>query len=38
VCNVEAQHQHGVCVEAPNRPESPGPDPFRDVRPLTAGG
>jgi hypothetical protein len=38
VCNVEAQHQQGVCVDAPVRPESPGPDPFREIRPSTAGG
>ena len=38
VCNAEAQHQSGVCVYAPDRPESPGPDPFRTTRPSTAGG
>jgi hypothetical protein len=38
VCNAEAQHQGGVCVDSPNRPESPGPDPFRTTRPLTSGG
>ncbi len=38
VCSAEAQHEQGVCVDAPDSPESPGPDPFRDVRPLTAGG
>jgi hypothetical protein len=37
-CTVEAQHQQGVCVDSPDRPESPAADPFRDVRPLRAGG
>ena len=36
-CDREARHQQGVCVQAPGRPESPGPDPFRDVRPLMVG-
>jgi hypothetical protein len=38
VCAAEAQHQHGACTLAPQRPESPGPDPYRDVRPSMAGG
>jgi hypothetical protein len=37
-CNQEAEHQQGVCVMAPNVPESPAPDPYRDIRPLMAGG
>ena len=37
-CDAEAKHQHGVCVAAPNATESPAPDPYRDVRPLTVGG
>jgi len=37
-CNAEARRQHGVCVAAPARDESPAPDPFRHIRPLTAGG
>jgi hypothetical protein len=37
-CDAEAKHQHGVCVAAPNATESPAPDPYRDVRPLTDGG
>src|SRR5580693_6201623 len=37
-CYAEAKHQHGVCVAAPNATESPAPDPYRDVRPLTVGG
>jgi hypothetical protein len=36
-CDREAQHQQGVCVQSPSRPESPGPDPYRDIRPLMAG-
>jgi hypothetical protein len=38
VCAAEAQHQHGACTLAPERPESPGADPYRDVRPSMAGG
>jgi hypothetical protein len=37
-CDTEARHQQGVCVMAPNTPESPAPDPYRDVRPLMVGG
>jgi hypothetical protein len=37
-CATDAQHQQGVCVPAPNRPESPAPDPYRDIRPSMAGG
>jgi hypothetical protein len=37
-CAAEAQHQHGACILAPQRPESPGADPYRDVRPSMAGG
>ena len=33
-----ARHQQGVCVPAANRPESPAPDPYRDIRPSMAGG
>ena len=36
-CDQEARHQQGVCIQAPGRPESPGPDPYRDIRPLMAG-
>jgi hypothetical protein len=36
-CEGEAKHQQAVCIEAPGRPESPGPDPYRDIRPLMAG-
>jgi hypothetical protein len=37
-CDAEAHHQQGVCIESPNRPESPAPDPYRDIRPSTVGG
>jgi hypothetical protein len=37
-CDVEAKRQHGVCIEQPARSESPPPDPYRQIRPLTAGG
>ena len=37
-CDVEAKRQHGVCVTEPARAESPPPDPYRMIRPLTAGG
>lgn len=37
-CDQEARHQQGLCVVAPNRPESPSPDPYRDIRPSMAGG
>lgn len=37
-CDREAIHQQGVCIESPNRPESPAPDPYRDIRPLLSGG
>ena len=36
-CNRDAQQQHGACVDAPVRPESPGADPYRDIRPSMAG-
>ena len=36
-CDREAKHQQGVCIAAPGRPESPGPDPYRDIRPLMVG-
>jgi hypothetical protein len=36
-CERDALHQQGVCVDSPGRPESPGPDPYRDVRPLLVG-
>lgn len=36
-CDRDAQQQHGACVEAPVRPESPGADPYRDIRPSMAG-
>jgi hypothetical protein len=36
-CNAEARRQNGVCVEAPARDESPAPDPYRHIRPLTVG-
>jgi len=37
-CDADAQRQHGVCVAEPARSESPPPDPFRAIRPLTVGG
>ena len=37
-CERDAQQERGVCVEAPLRPESPGPDPYHDIRPSMAGG
>ena len=37
-CAIDAHHQQGVCVPAANRPESPAPDPYRDIRPSMAGG
>ena len=37
-CEAEAKRQHGVCITAPSRAESPPPDPFRSIRPLTVGG
>jgi hypothetical protein len=37
-CDTEAHRQQGACVEQPNRPESPGPDPYRNIRPSMAGG
>jgi hypothetical protein len=37
-CNSEARRQHGVCVAAPARDESPPPDPYAHIRPLTVGG
>ena len=36
-CNAEARRQQGVCVAAPARDESPAPDPYRHIRPLTVG-
>jgi hypothetical protein len=36
-CDVEAKRQHGVCVAEPTHAESPAPDPYRSVRPLTVG-
>jgi hypothetical protein len=37
-CNAEAERQRGVCVASPSRDESPPPDPYQHIRPLTAGG
>ena len=37
VCQRDAQQQQGACVQTPSPPESPGPDPFRQIRPLMAG-
>jgi hypothetical protein len=37
-CHAEAKRQHGLCVSAPARDESPAPDPYRHIRPLTVGG
>jgi hypothetical protein len=37
-CQRDAQQQQGACVQTPSLPESPAPDPFRDIRPLLAGG
>lgn len=36
-CDREAQRQHAVCVQATTLPESPGADPYRDIRPSMAG-
>jgi hypothetical protein len=36
-CDRDAQRQHGVCVQAAQLPESPGADPYRDIRPSMAG-
>lgn len=36
-CAREATHQQGVCIEAPDSPESPAPDPYREIRPLMVG-
>lgn len=36
-CEADAQRQQAACVQAPNAPETPGADPFRQVRPLMAG-
>lgn len=36
-CNLRAKREHGVCVAAPARDESPPPDPYRHIRPLTVG-
>ena len=36
-CDRDAQRQQGVCVQATTLPESPGADPYRDIRPSMAG-
>jgi hypothetical protein len=36
-CDVDAQRQHGVCVAEPTHAESPAPDPYRAIRPLSVG-
>jgi hypothetical protein len=36
-CNAEARRQNGLCVAAPARDESPAPDPYQHIRPLTVG-
>ena len=36
-CEADARHNNGVCVEQPTRAESPPPDPYRSIRPLTVG-
>lgn len=36
-CTSDAQKQHAACALAPDSPERPGADPFREVRPLLAG-
>jgi hypothetical protein len=36
-CERDAHQQRGVCIDAPTRPESPGADPYRDIRPSMAG-
>jgi hypothetical protein len=36
-CNAEAHRQNALCVAAPARDESPAPDPYRHIRPLTVG-
>ncbi len=36
-CNRDALREHGVCVQATVLPESPGADPYRDIRPSMAG-
>ena len=37
-CEADAHQQQGVCVQSPNRPDSPPPDPYRNIRPSMAGG
>ncbi len=37
-CQRDALQQRGACVDTPSRPESPAPDPYRDVRPSMVGG
>jgi hypothetical protein len=36
-CMTEAKHEQSVCVEAQGRPEAPGIDPYRDIRPGMTG-
>ena len=36
-CDAEAKHAGGVCMIAPDRPESPGADPYHDIRPSMGG-
>jgi hypothetical protein len=36
-CQAEAKRQQGACVQDPGRPESPGADPFKFVRPGLGG-
>ena len=36
-CERDAKVQSGACVNAPLRPESPGADPYRDIRPSMVG-
>ena len=36
-CDRDASRQQGVCVQAQVLPESPGADPYREIRPSMAG-
>lgn len=36
-CMDAAQRAHAACVAAPAPAESPAPDPYRNIRPLTVG-
>jgi hypothetical protein len=36
-CDAEARHQNGVCIIAPIASETPGADPYRNIRPQNGG-